>query len=134
MRLNQRTFKTANVKIGNLNWKVKLVNDYNKHLYDEGVSAKEVQRTDGAFGITDRQMQEIYVSKDMPTGNLKRTIRHELTHAVIYTYGLMASKRKLDEEEICNFMEIHSVEINRLTEKIYKKLYPVYKQLKKVEA
>lgn len=134
MRFNQHTYKTTSERIGNLNWKIKLVDDYNKNLYDEGAKAKETSRQDGAFGITYAQDQTIYISKDMPTGNLKRTIRHELTHAAIYTYGYMVTKRKMDEEEICNFMEIQAEEICRLTNKIYKTLLPTYKQLKKVAA
>ena len=114
MKFTNNVIKECNIRIGNLDWKVKLVDDKNKYLYDINANPKESNTSDAAMGMCYKNLCQIFISNNMTSGNMKRTITHELTHAILYTYGLLASKNDLDEEEICNFMEIHLEEIRKL--------------------
>lgn len=120
MTFNEEILESCNVKIGNLNWSINLVNEKNKYLYDLSAGPKESNTSDAAMGMCYKNLCSIFISKDMTKDNMKRTITHEITHAVLYTYGLLASTNELDEEEICNFMEIHLDEIKRLTNHCHK--------------
>lgn len=122
MTFNDEIIKTCNIKIGNLTWKINLVNERNRNLYDLYADPKESDTRDAAMGMCYKNLCSIFISNDMTDQNMKRTITHELTHAILYTYGLLASRNELDEEEICNFMEIHLDEIRRLSSYCFKKL------------
>lgn len=129
--LNNVIYDKCKVRIGNLNWDVYLADDANKNLYDEDVNPKEVSCDDGAFGICRKNACKIYISNKLNEGNFIRTIRHEITHAVLYTYGFLADEAQMSEEEICCFMEIHLEEIRVLTNKIVRKLIPKFRELAK---
>lgn len=122
MKFNDIILKSCTVKIGNLSWNINVVDECNKYLYDLSADCKESNTNDAAMGMCYKNLCSIFISKDMSKGNFKRTIIHELTHAVLYTYGFLASRNELDEEEMCNFMEIHLDEIKRLSSYCYKAL------------
>ena len=130
IKFTNKYYATCNVVIGNLDWEIILTDDYCEKLYDEGENLKKLSLSDVAMGMCYKPDCQIFVSKNMSKKNLRRTIMHELTHAVIYTYGSMVSKDSLDEEEICNFMEIHLDEIQKLTDEAFKKLGPEYDKIK----
>ena len=122
-------YATADINIGNLNWKVTLTDNYCSKLYDPDDNVKKIKLSDVAMGRCWKTLCHIYVTKDMAEGNLRRTIMHEITHAVIYTYAMMVSSDAMDEEEICNFMEIHCDKIRDLTEQAYKVIHPKFVEL-----
>lgn len=50
---------------------------------------------------------------------MRQTLIHELTHAVIFSYGHHV---EYDEETVCNFIGSHFEEIGKLANKILSKL------------
>ena len=68
------------------------------------------------------ELRKIYLSKDLNTSTAKRTIRHELVHAFIYTTQANRPK-EWNEEAICDFFGIYGKQISDLGEQIYNALY-----------
>lgn len=73
------------------------------------------------LGLCDMCEQIIYIVHDIQKDvRLKETIRHELSHAYFDSYCLKDKDDEYTEEFICDFVAAYSVEINRLTEDIYR--------------
>lgn len=100
------------IKINELNWTFETVEENDERLLIDN---------DEVFGITHFKTLEIFVVKNVLNDEVfKRTIRHELTHAYLYSYGFIGSC--MDEEYICNFMEIYGEKIVEQTNDIYEKV------------
>ncbi len=68
----------------------------------------EVQPLEGDnIGLTDYRHQTITIEEDLSSGAFKRTLKHELTHAIIYSYGL-DQIQEFSQEILCDFMANYS--------------------------
>lgn len=73
-----------------------------------------------AWGMTWYREKSIYIDKELPKDQKIDTIRHELTHAVIFETQF-AHNKKYNEEDLCDLMGIYGKIINDLADKVYNK-------------
>ena len=59
--------------------------------------------------------QKIYIHKDISISNKIKTLKHELSHALLYEYCL--SNDSYTEEQLCDFVSVYGSEVERLTSK-----------------
>ena len=77
---------------------------------------------DTVFGITKFATAEIFVrQQNIKSEVIYRTIKHELCHAYLYSYGLIAET--MGEEEFCNFLECHSEKLIKDAAYIFRKCF-----------
>lgn len=88
------------IMINNLSWEIIVTNIEN------------FGEVDSEFGYCDNLMLKIYLRDDIPIQNLQRTLLHELTHAFLYSYGHRGDE--FNEENICDFIESHLLNIYNL--------------------
>lgn len=101
------------VKINGITWKV-----FGTSADDEAFNAEEGEEV---MGITWFTKGEIYlVTENISSELLYRTIKHELTHAFLFSYGI--NKETLTEEEVCNFVEVYAEDIIKKANSIFKRL------------
>lgn len=105
--------KTITITINHLTWDVYFVDKNHEKLVDE--DGKQ-----DAYGITLFRECEIYIDAELPSGMLRRTITHELVHAIAFTYGVHLDK--VDEEEICEFIASIFDELKTLRKAVLKAL------------
>ena len=73
---------------------------------------------DIVFGITRFSTAEIYVqNENMSEDIIYRTLKHELCHAYLYSYGFIADS--MGEEDICNFLEAYGERLINDARRIY---------------
>lgn len=72
------------------------------------------------IGCCDYVHHRIYIHKDLSLVQKVKTLKHELTHAIIEEYALSNDEGKLSEEKVCDFMSIYGSEIESLTEHYFK--------------
>ena len=71
-------------------------------------------------GVTDRDLQTIFISNAIFGDFLKDVLRHEICHAAMYSYSY-----EMDiphEECFCQIVEKHSEEIDNLADNLYSKI------------
>jgi len=95
--------------INNLHWNIDWVEQDSSTLDCEG--------TEQVCGITYRTKCHIFINNNLPLDLMKRTIAHELTHAYIWSYGLMQFEN-FNEENVCDFMESFGSKIMKQTKKV----------------
>ena len=93
-------------------WEANLVNSHNPSLIVDGTVCT------GSMWSAQRQ---IYVSNELDKFALKRTLTHELAHAVVYATQFVTPEQ-YNEEQMCDFMAIYG-------ETIVKKVETVYSQI-----
>ena len=106
-----RTQKKKNrmkIRIHNTEWKVKLCKGEKLNKMMEQPS----------IGYTCFMNHIIYIKKGMDMPNTIQTVRHELTHAFLFEYGISLS----DEESICNFIGAFAEEISDKANLLVKEL------------
>ena len=98
------------IKINNLRYKVKIVEEDNKHLKME----------DGYyhFGVCDMKEKVIYLMERLPEGTLEYVIRHELVHAYLDSYGFL--QVNYTDEIIADIVATYMRNLNIDYFKIYK--------------
>ena len=97
------------VKINSLNFKI--------------IEVDEIDKTDDGryiIGYTNYVKQEILLLKNLSFEQKINTLRHELTHAFLWAYGLSAMCEELPLEIVCDFVGIYSKDIVEIADK-YKK-------------
>lgn len=99
------------ITINGVKWQIKFVSPFNSNLYTSS-GAK-------ALGCCDNCNKIIYINKYLNPIQLKIVLRHELTHAVIYSYDIFMSCQ--EEEKIAYVISYYGEEIIDLTKQIYKK-------------
>lgn len=67
-----------------------------------------------AIGLTNYRQQLITMEEDVGMDVFIATLKHELTHAIIYSYGLDQFP-KFNQEMLCDFMATHAGELMDLT-------------------
>lgn len=96
------------LKINNNTYKIFFVNPDDTRL----------QMEDGEyhFGITDFNKKEIYIANNLNKDTLRYTLIHELTHAVIDSYGFL--QVEWNDEIVADFMGNYLLTILKLIEEI----------------
>ena len=100
------------IKINSLNFKIIEVDEIEKTNNDDGQ----------IIGYTDYINQKILLLKTLSFEQKINTLRHELTHAFLWAYGLSAICEKLPLEVVCDFVGIYSGEIVEITNKYIKEV------------
>lgn len=99
------------VEINSLPWKI----------YDAKDGADElVSRGDSCYGVTDYIKCTIHMLASQGPELYRQTLIHELTHAVIFSYGqhLIELPGKRLEEGICDFLAAHADQIVDLADAV----------------
>ncbi len=104
---------TTIVTINGFDWTVFFVDKTHPELVDD-------DGEQNAYGIALLREGEIYIDGSLPKGLMRRTITHELVHAIAFTYSVDLDK--VDEEEICDFIAIHFAEIKACRKAILKSI------------
>jgi len=110
------------IKINKLSWTIKKVAK-NKLL---------VEGEEDPLGQTQNVEKTILINSELDKDIAKRTIIHEITHAFIWSYGLDNSL-PFDEEQLACFVEVHSSDIIKLSDKCYTKLFETIRKPRKKE-
>lgn len=101
--------KTTTVDIHGTKWKVERV---------KGVKIDKKQEDVTYLGRTYYGKHLIRLRKDLDHVNAVQTARHELTHAMLFEYGISLT----DEESICNFIGAFAGEITEKANLLVKEL------------
>lgn len=83
---------------------------------DDGEKVFKDKDNQMRLGLTEYRQQKIYLLKEMTADRKKRVLIHELTHAFIEAYGMI---EEFKEEQVCEFMAVHSREINTICDKYF---------------
>ena len=96
------------LKINNNNYEMCFVNPDNENL----------KMDDGEYhsGVTDFITKKIYIRNMLGEDSLRYTIIHELTHAIIDSYGFL--QVEWNDEIVADFMANYIFVLSDLTEKI----------------
>ena len=87
-------------EINNSTWVIKLLDKETLlKLYRESIDEEALF----AFGVTVFPSHEILINKDMCYDQQIRTLKHELTHCFIYSYG-MYNVPHYTEEMVCDLV------------------------------
>lgn len=73
------------------------------------------QLPENNIGITYYCKREILISEELPSEELKATIIHEITHAVLVSHGYGRHPNNYELEELCEIMAFLGSEIIRLS-------------------
>lgn len=74
------------------------------------------------IGLADYRNLTITLDETVSKEVLTRTLKHELTHAIIYSYGL-DQIGKFNQEVVCDFMANYSDMLNNLVQQILNNEY-----------
>lgn len=100
------------LELNGVQWYIKFVQSYDKSLV----------RPNGTLtiGMCDSYTRTIYINETLQGAILKKVLCHELTHAAMFSYGILLSH---DEEEIlADLIATYGEEIIYITNKIFNKL------------
>lgn len=107
-----------NFLINNAEWSIEeLDTKALKEMYEEENEGKVYY----TFGVTKYPTHTIYINKDMCTSQKIRTLKHELTHCYIWSYGLY-NITDINEEVICDIVANSNDFINEVVEKYKERL------------
>lgn len=90
-------------------------------IYDADDGAEElVSRGESCYGVTDYIKCAIHMLASQGPELYRQTLIHELTHAVIFSYGqhLVELPAKRLEEGICDFLAAHADQIVDLADAV----------------
>ena len=105
-----------NFKINNMTWKI--YEKTKQELLDKYNSDRE-EKAFYIFGVTLFPDHEIWINEEMHPEQKIKTLKHELTHCYIWSYG-MYNVTNYNEEFICDLVSASNDFINEVVEK-YKK-------------
>lgn len=102
--------ETTIVTINNLPW-----------IIETATQGSEKLKIDGneCLAVTIYPQMKIVINDRLERALMRQTLIHELTHAVIFSYGHHV---EYDEEAVCNFIGSHFEEIGKLANEILPKL------------
>ena len=75
-----------------------------------------------SLGVTYSNTLHILILKDLPITNFKKILIHELTHAVLYSFGLDQAKK--NDEILCDFVSAYSEQILKVANDYLEKRKP----------
>lgn len=84
------------------------------------------------IGLADYRSLSITLDETVSKETLIRTLKHELTHAIIYSYGL-DQIGKFSQEIVCDFMANYSDLLEDLTHQVLKNEYTTLQDYEDVE-
>lgn len=88
------------INVNNLKWNIIYTNNKNDLMLEDGTIT---------LGVTDRNLQCVFIYDKLYGNMLKKVLIHELTHVWLYSYNYNLT---IDEEEfICGFMDLYSCDI-----------------------
>ena len=79
------------IDINGIEWGINFVSHSNDHMM-------------GSNGLCSYEENNIYIARDMPKTKIRRTLIHELTHAVEYSFGLRDRQSDNKYEDLANFL------------------------------
>ena len=94
------------LKINNFEYKIYFVNYNDEHL--------DIGDNDYRSGMTYFKEKEIYIANNLKRDSYDYTLKHELTHAIIDSYGLL--QIEWNDEIVADFMAIYSKILYELLE------------------
>lgn len=89
----------------------------------EIIEVEEIEKNEDGrhtIGYTNYIEQKILLMKSLSNQQKLNTLRHELTHAFLWAYGLVAMCEELPLEVVCDFVGIYSGEIVKIANKYMK--------------
>lgn len=95
------------IKINGIRWRLVKVSPSNPALRMPNDSL--------ALGCCDTDSHTIYIDKKLQDRELKEVLTHEITHAIIYSYGIELTTK--EEETIVSIISSHGTEIAKLVQK-----------------
>lgn len=99
------------LKINNYEYELLFVDNNDEHL--------DVGDNDYRSGITDFREKKIYIAKNLNNDSHSYTLKHELTHAIIDSYGFL--QVEWNDEIVADFMAIYSYKLKELIDYIESK-------------
>lgn len=93
------------IKINNILWTFSLV---------KGTDSNLLYDSDFNYGITCYNDARVYISKDLPIDLRKRTLLHEIVHAVLFSY-MLRKYESFTEEEMADFVAKYFDKIYTIT-------------------
>ena len=82
------------IKINDILWTFSLV---------KGTDSNLLYDSDFNYGITCYNDAHVYINKDLPTDLRKRTLLHEIVHAMLFSY-MLRKYESFTEEEMADFV------------------------------
>ena len=97
------------IQLNDIEWEIKFVSHDHEHMI-------------GSNGLCSYESTTIYIARDMPKTKIRRTLIHELTHAVEYSFGLKDRKSDNQYEDLANFVMYYGDLIIRTADEIMNSL------------
>ena len=98
------------IKINNFEYEIYFVEWNDEHL--------KIDDNDYRCGMTYFKDKRIYIANNLKKDSYDYTLKHELTHAIIDSYGFL--QIEWDDEIVADFMAIYSNVLNEILYKINK--------------
>jgi len=94
------------------------INNFEYELYfvDWDDEHLKIDDNDYRSGMTYFKEKEIYIANNLKNDSYKYTLMHELTHAIIDSYGFL--QVEWNDEIVADFMAIYKNILNELIEKV----------------
>lgn len=104
--------------INNATWQIQeLESEELQKLYEE----ERKEKAYFVFGVTKYSQHIIYINKDMCMNQKVSTLKHELTHCYIWSYGLY-NVTEITEEILCDIVACSNDFINEIVERYIKEV------------
>jgi len=105
-------------KMNGKHWEIIFVDPFSEELVDRTGRL--------TLGTTDPVLGRVYISNELSGEFLVRVVKHELSHCVMVSYGLLDDIHKMvkprywidAEEWICNFLADYGKEVWILTQRV----------------
>lgn len=93
---------------------------WNLLAVDPSNSILQMPNGNQAFGCCDNFTHIIYIGKGLSKKNLKKVIRHEITHAFLYSHNILLSSK--EEETVVEVITNYGPQINKIANRAYKQI------------
>lgn len=107
----------VNVRINSINWSVIFCEKGEPALDGDTSETAGSEINESTLSITWFSQARIYVRKDVHNDIVYRTLKHELCHAYLFSYGLDGND--MSEEDIACFLESHAENIVNDAKRLY---------------
>lgn len=98
--------------INGIRWDLLLVDPSNTKL--------QIPNGKRAFGCCDNFTHILYISKNLNKKALKKVLRHEITHAFIYSHNILLTPK--EEETVVEIVTNYGQQINKIANRAYKQI------------
>lgn len=104
--------------INNTEWNIE---ELEKEKLDEMYKEENEGKVYYTFGVTKYPKHTIYINKNMCTSQKIRTLKHELAHCYMWSYGLY-NVTEITEEILCDIVACSNDFINEIVERYIKEV------------